>query len=95
MEVVRCVSCDGYGWLDDEAGESDCDWCAGVGYVYRDETGVDRRIPSSDFAAVAHTLEALETQRLREMGYTGGAKKPWEQSIRKERGDNLSQRGEP
>jgi hypothetical protein len=91
VEIVRCVSCDGYGWQDDEEdGETDCAWCGGVGYVYRDEVGVDRRIPASDFATVADTLEALETQRLREMGYSGGAKKPWEQAVRKQRGDHLT-----
>ena len=91
MEIVRCVSCDGYGWLDDEElGEVDCDWCAGVGYVYRDAQGVDHRIPTSDYAALIETLEAMETQRLREMGYTGSAKKPWQQAIRTERGDSLT-----
>lgn len=91
MEIMRCVSCDGYGWLDDEEkGEVDCDWCAGVGYVYRDEQGVDHRIPVTDYVAIAETLEAMETQRLREMGYTGSAKKPWQQAIRQERGDSLT-----
>ena len=92
MDIMRCVSCDGYGWLDDEElGEVDCDWCAGVGYVYRDAQSVDHRIPASDYADLTGTLEALETQRLREMGYTGSAKKPWQQEIRKERGDSLTQ----
>jgi hypothetical protein len=90
MQIVRCVSCDGYGWLDDDEGEVDCDWCGGVGYIYRDNQGIDRHIPASDYAAVAETLEAMETQRLREMGYSGSAKKPWQQAIRKERGDHLS-----
>lgn len=91
LDVVRCASCDGYGWLDDEeSGVVDCDWCAGVGYVYRDEQGIDRRIPASDYEALAETLEALETERLRELGYTGSAKKPWQQAIRKERGDKLT-----
>lgn len=91
MEIVRCVSCDGYGWLEDDENEVvDCDWCGGVGYVYRDARSVDHRIPPTDYAAVAETLEALETQRLREMGYTGNAKKPWQQAIRQERGDSIA-----
>jgi hypothetical protein len=89
MQIVRCVSCDGYGWLEDEEGVINCSWCAGVGYVYRDERGIDHHIPPEDFEAVASTLETLETDRLREMGYTGGAKKPWQQAIRLERGDGL------
>jgi hypothetical protein len=89
MQIVRCVSCDGYGWLDDEDGEVDCSWCGGVGYVYRDEQGVDHPIPAEDFEEVTATLEALETERLRELGYSGSAKKPWQQAIRRERGDGL------
>lgn len=94
MEIVRCVSCDGYGWLDDEDGETDCAWCGGVGYVYRDANGVDRRIPPEDFDRVTATLERLETERLREMGYSGSAKKPWQQAIRHERGDGLLKYGD-
>lgn len=92
MQIIRCGSCDGYGWIDDEeAGEIDCDWCGGVGYVYRDAQGIDRRIPASEYPTVAETLEIMEIQRLREMGYTGSAKKPWQQEIRQERGDSLTQ----
>ncbi len=84
MQIVRCISCDGFGWLDDDETERaiDCDWCAGVGYVYRDETGLDHKVPPADYARVADTLEQLEYTRLREMGYQGSAKKPWEQPIR-------------
>jgi hypothetical protein len=83
MEIVRCASCDGYGWLnDDEEGEIECQWCGGIGYVYRDERGIDRRIPPADYERQAETLERLELERLREIGYTGAAKKPWEQVIR-------------
>jgi hypothetical protein len=89
--IVRCVSCDGFGWMDnEETGQAaDCDWCGGVGYVYRDAQGVDRRIPEADYAAVAGTLEALEAERLREMGYTGSARRPWEQAIRGENAPRL------
>lgn len=85
MDIVRCAACDGYGWLDDEDGASqgsECRWCGGIGYVYRDERGVDRRIPESDYERHAAQLERLELERLREIGYTGAAKKPWEQAIR-------------
>lgn len=93
-DVVRCVACDGYGWIDDpDNPETECNWCGGIGYVYRDARGVDRRIPRSDLEALSETLERLETERLRELGYTGSAKKPWEQSIRRERGDRLSRLG--
>lgn len=85
--ITRCPSCEGYGWFqDDFTGESeDCDWCGGIGYVYRDAAGVDRKIPVADLrkADISAQLEALETQRLREMGYTGQAKKPWQQDIRR------------
>ena len=83
--IIRCASCDGFGWFDDEFdGESaDCDWCAGVGYVYRRD-GRDSAIPKADFAAVADELERLEHERLRELGYQGAAKKPWQQEIRKD-----------
>lgn len=84
MQIVRCISCDGFGWIEDDfTGEStDCDWCAGIGYVYRNEQGVDSKIPREDWAKVAGQLEALEAERLRKMGYQGAAKKPWEQDIR-------------
>jgi hypothetical protein len=84
VEIVRCAACDGYGWLDDEeTGEGECRWCGGIGYVYRDERGVDRRIPEADYEQQAERLEAMELQRLREMGYSGTPKKPWEQAIRR------------
>ena len=85
MKITRCVSCEGYGWFEDDfSGEAeDCDWCRGVGYVYRDEAGRDAPIPKADFDKVAGELEALETERLREMGYSGEARKPWQQAIRK------------
>ncbi len=83
--LIRCISCDGYGWhVDDFSGDVEtCDWCGGVGYVYRYADGSDHRIPPADWARVADTLEQLEAERLRELGYTGSAKKPWEQEIRK------------
>lgn len=84
-EIVRCVSCDGYGWFEEVDGTVDCDWCGGVGYVYRDENSTDRRIPEADFAIVAEHLEQLEAARMREIGYSGTAKKPWEQAIRQQR----------
>jgi len=85
-KIQRCVSCDGFGWFEDDfSGEAeDCDWCAGAGYVYRDEQGRDRPIPQTDYAAVAAELERLELERLREMGYQGQARKPWQQAIRKD-----------
>jgi hypothetical protein len=83
--ILRCPSCEGYGWLEDDDGNAqDCDWCGGVGYVYRDAAGPHRRIPDTDYPQVAETLERLETERLRELGYSGGAKKPWEQAVRKD-----------
>jgi DnaJ-class molecular chaperone len=88
-EIVRCPSCDGYGWLDDEGETRECAWCAGVGYVYRDARGVDAVIPPADYAAQAEALERLEHERLREMGYSGSARKPWEQEIRGENKDRL------
>ena len=36
MEIVRCISCDGYGWFEEDGISEDCDWCGGIGYVYRD-----------------------------------------------------------
>ena len=82
---MRCVSCEGFGWFEDEEDGQvmDCDWCGGAGYVYRDASGVDHPIPEADYGAVADVLEKLEAERLREMGYTGEAKKPWEQAVRK------------
>lgn len=88
MKIVRCPSCDGFGWNEDDfTGEADdCTWCAGIGYVYRDEAQVDHKIPLADLkqADVSNQLEALETERMREIGYTGAAKKPWQQDIRKD-----------
>ncbi len=86
MQIVRCVSCNGYGWIEDEfSGETgDCDWCKGTGYVYRDASGIDRAIPVEDYGKVANTLEKLEIERMREIGYSGQAKNPWEQAIRGE-----------
>lgn len=83
-QIARCVSCDGYGWLDDEGAAADCEWCGGIGYVYRDARGLDRRIPAADLERVAGQLEALEAERLRELGYSGAARKPWEQAIRRQ-----------
>lgn len=86
MTVVRCASCDGYGWFEDDFSDEveDCDWCRGVGYVYRDGAGRDTPIPAADFAKLSRELERLETERMREMGYQGQARKPWQQSIRKD-----------
>ena len=84
MTIIRCASCDGFGWFEDETGVGvDCDWCAGAGYVYRDEAGRDLPIPQEAYPQVAAELEALEEERLRELGYQGGAKKPWQQQIRR------------
>lgn len=87
MNIVRCPSCDGYGWSEDDfSGEvEDCAWCAGIGYVYRNEANVDQAIPLADLkqATVSERLEALENERMREIGYTGEAKKPWQQDVRK------------
>jgi hypothetical protein len=78
MDIVQCISCDGYGWFEDENGETiECNWCGGVGYTYRDEVGIDHRIPKADYEQVAETLERLETERLRKLGYTGKAKPRW------------------
>ncbi len=89
--IARCPSCDGYGWTKDEitGATGDCDWCGGAGYVYRDAKGVDRAIPEVDYPLVAAELERLEQERMREMGYSGGAKKPWEQSIRGDNAKNM------
>ena len=85
-KIIRCASCDGFGWFEDGfSGESeDCDWCAGAGYVYRHDDGRDAPIPQADYASVANELERLELERLREMGYQGGARKPWQQAIRRD-----------
>lgn len=86
-EIVRCISCDGFGWVNDDFTDdvTDCDWCGGIGYVYRDDDGIDSRIPADDLkqAEISSKLEALEKERMREMGYSGQAKKPWQQDIRK------------
>jgi hypothetical protein len=90
LPIVRCPSCEGFGWCDDDEGAvQDCEWCAATGYVYRDAQGIDRKIPSTDYPLVAAQLEQLEAQRLREMGFQGQARKPWEQPIRQERGKLL------
>lgn len=90
--LTRCIACDGFGWqeadqfdpLDEQAAHAalECAWCGGVGYVYRTPEGYDQRIPPADLDRLTPELEALEAARLREMGYTGEAKKPWEQAIR-------------
>ena len=83
-QIIRCLSCDGFGWFDDfGGGDQDCDWCAGVGYVYRDAAGRDAQIPPADYASASDELERLELERLREMGYQGQAKKPWRQQCAK------------
>ena len=86
MRILRCVSCDGYGWVDDDFGgeAEDCDWCGGTGYVYRGADGGDSPIPRADYARVAAELERLEAERLREMGYQGQARKPWQQAVRRD-----------
>jgi hypothetical protein len=61
----------------DDGSAEDCDWCDGVGYVYREAGDVHRRIPAADYGRVADILERLETERLREIGYTGESKRPW------------------
>lgn len=83
--IVRCASCEGFGWFEADAFSeaSECDWCAGAGYVYR-RAGRDLIIPRADYALIADELEALELERLRELGYQGEAKKPWRQAIRKD-----------
>lgn len=86
MHIVRCVSCDGYGWIENDDGQAaDCDWCGGVGYVYRDDAGIDLRIPEADYPDIAETLERLEQERMRALGYSGSAKHPREQEIRRKR----------
>jgi hypothetical protein len=85
MDIVRCISCDGFGWFEDDGQAADCEWCGGIGYTYRDAAGHDRRIPRADYEAVSERLEQLEAERMREIGYTGEARKPWEQAIRQRR----------
>ncbi len=84
MTIVRCASCDGYGWFEDgiEGGAEDCDWCRGLGYVYRDAAYGDSPIPAADFGKLSDELERLEAERMRELGYQGEAQKPWRQAIR-------------
>jgi hypothetical protein len=89
MTIVRCISCDGYGWFkgDDDEPEQDqpavdCDWCGGIGYVYRDADGLDHRIPPGDFGLISDELERLEKQRMHELGYSGDAVHPRDQKIR-------------
>lgn len=82
--IVTCPSCEGFGWFEDEGVVQDCDWCDGIGYIFRDANGIDSHIPPAEYAAVSDTLERLEAERMRAMGYTGEAKKPWEQAIRKQ-----------
>lgn len=83
--IFRCASCDGFGWFDSGGSgpPEDCDWCGGVGYVYN-LAGRDEIIPNEDYGALADQLEALELERLRELGYQGIAKRPWQQAIRKD-----------
>ena len=81
--ITLCPSCDGYGWFDGEPGaDESCDWCAGAGYVYRDESNRDSPIPPRDYPQVADELERLEQARLQALGYQGEARQPWRQSIR-------------
>ncbi len=54
----------------------DCDWCGGLGYVYRDGRGLERPIPPNEYDRLAHQLEALDEERLRELGYRGKAQAP-------------------
>lgn len=90
LKIVQCVSCDGYGWFEDDfTGETtECDWCGGTGYVYRDAEGLDHRIPEADYGKVSAILEKLEEKRLQDMGYTGTAKHPDEQPIRQAPNDD-------
>ncbi|MBL8133602.1 MAG: hypothetical protein JNL42_17195 [Anaerolineae bacterium] len=98
--AARCAACDGYGWVEQDADDamgvaegdagSECAWCGGIGYVLQDERGVSRRIPEDQLAAHSETLERLELERLRQIGYSGEARKPWQQQIRLERGDRIA-----
>lgn len=85
MIVARCASCEGYGWFEDgfDGEVEDCDWCRGLGYVYRDASGGDSPIPAADYGKLAEELERLEAERMRDLGYLGEARKPWQQAIRK------------
>ena len=89
--IERCLSCDGFGWTEDDfgGGAEDCDWCRGWGYVYRLDDGSDAPIPAADYDGVSAELEGLEAERMRELGYQGQARKPWRQAIR--RGTALGQ----
>ena len=73
MDIVRCPSCEGYGWLEDDfSGETeDCNWCNGIGYVYRTDEGVDQQIPQADLqkSEISEQLEALEKERLRSSSF--------------------------
>lgn len=93
MEIVRCASCEGYGWFEEDftGAVVDCDWCGGTGYVYRDANGVDHKIPPEDYGRAADVLERLEEARLREMGYTGSARHPDEQAIRQKPPDESTE----
>ncbi len=84
-DIIRCISCDGYGWYEDDfTGEAtDCTWCKGAGYVYTSADGTQRPIPHEDYGRIADALEQLERERMRELGYRGEAKPPWEQNIRR------------
>jgi hypothetical protein len=68
-KIVRCLSCEGYGWYEDEftSETTDCDWCDGVGYVYRDAQNIDHKIPLEDLKQpdISAQLELLEGERLR------------------------------
>ena len=78
-QLARCPSCDGYGWFAEESEQDralDCAWCGGLGYVERDERGVDRPIPPAEYLQLAAALEQLDEERLRELGYSGEAKAP-------------------
>lgn len=87
MKIVRCLSCDGFGWTQDDLSDEheDCEWCGGIGYTYRNANQVDQIIPQADLHLpdVSQELEALETERMREMGYQGTARRPWDQAIRR------------
>lgn len=83
--IIRCPSCEGFGWTEDDfSGEAeDCAWCGRTGYVYQSADGVQRRIPDADFDTVRGQLERLEAERMRELGYTGEARPPWDQDVRR------------
>ncbi len=83
MEIVRCVSCDGYGWLEENGMVEECDWCGSIGYVFRDAQRIDHQITEPNDPVIAEKLESLERQRMRELGYTGEARHPAEQQIRR------------